>query len=307
MQTIKDGILAVNKPEGISSARVVARVKKLLGAKKIGHTGTLDPFATGLLLVAVEKATRISRFFLNSSKHYQARVTLGMETDTYDCTGQTLFTADPAQVKALLPGDITQVVAGFSGRQEQVAPSFSALKHKGQPLYRLARQGQMIQKPPRPIEIHSIRVQEICLPDFEMEVHCSGGTYIRSLAYDIGKKLGCGGHLSGLRRTKSNGFDLTQALDLTDLEKMDPSAIEPFIIPMSQCLSFMPLVRADAVLEKKIRHGQRLLKQEIEPCLSAAEGSAPCIRVEDTSRQLIALIEPDKNQALYNYCCVFSG
>ena len=307
MQTIKDGILAVHKPEGISSARVVARVKQVLGAKKIGHTGTLDPFATGLLLVAVEKATRISRFFLNSSKHYQARVTLGIETDTYDCTGQTVFKADPAVVKAILPGDVTQVVAEFAGIQDQVAPSFSALKHKGQPLYKLARKGVMIQKPPRPIEIFSISVQGKNLPEFELEVHCSGGTYIRSLAHDMGKKLGCGAHLSGLCRTRSKGFDLKNALGLADLEKMGPEAIQPFILPMSQCLSFMPMVTADKGVEKKIKYGQKLLQQEIESLLPDAQGSADYIQVVDTSHQLLAVIEPDKNQAFYNYCCVFMG
>lgn len=307
MQIIKDGILAVHKPEGISSARVVARIKQVLGAKKIGHTGTLDPFATGLLLIAVEKATRISRFFLNSSKHYRARVTLGIETDTYDCTGQTVFKADPEVVKAILPGDVAQVVAGFAGPQEQVAPSFSALKHKGQPLYKLARKGEMIQKPPRPIEIFSISLQTIALPEFELDVHCSGGTYIRSLAHDMGKKLGCGAHLSGLCRTKSKGFDLQNALDLADLEKMEPQAIEPFILPMSQALSFMPRVCADRAVEKKIRYGQKLLQQDLEPLPHDTQGAGSYIRVVDPSDQLLAVIEPDKNQGLYNYCCVFAG
>jgi tRNA pseudouridine55 synthase len=148
---MKDGILVVNKPEGISSAGVVGRLKRILGVKKIGHTGTLDPFATGVLLIAIGKATRISRFFLDGSKGYRAQVALGIETDTYDCTGNTTFTADTGALEQITQEDIDRVVAGFAGPQEQVAPAFSALKHQGQPLYKLARQGKMVQKPPRRI------------------------------------------------------------------------------------------------------------------------------------------------------------
>ncbi len=304
---MKDGILAINKPAGISSAGVVARVKRVLGVKKIGHTGTLDPFATGLLLLAVQKATRISRFFLNGSKHYTARVTLGVETDTYDCTGKTIFEADPGVVNAILPEEVQQVVAGFAGSQEQIPPSFSALKHKGQPLYKLARKGEMIKKPPRNIEIYSISVQRMDLPEFEMDVHCSGGTYIRSLAYDMGKKLNCGAHLAGLCRTRSSAFDLNTAIELGDLEKMTPQEIEPYILPMSDCLSFLPSVQADILLEKKISYGQKLSKQEILPLLPPALVPAPFIKVVDFSDKLLALLEPDKEGLLYNYCCVFSG
>jgi tRNA pseudouridine55 synthase len=304
---MKDGILAINKPEGISSAGVVARVKRALGVKKVGHTGTLDPFATGLLLIAVQKATRISRFFLNGSKHYTAQVTLGVETDTYDCTGQSVFEADPGIVNAISPDDVRRVVSQFAGRQEQIPPSFSALKHKGQPLYKLARKGEMIKKPPRNIEIFSISAQKMALPVFEMEVHCGGGTYIRSLAYDIGKKLNCGAHLSGLTRTKSSAFDLKNAIGLAALERMEPEAIEPYILPMSECLSFLPSIEADAVLEKKIRYGQKLSKKEITPFLPSASVPPSFIRMVDSSNRLLALIEPGTDQDLYNYCCVFTG
>jgi tRNA pseudouridine55 synthase len=304
---MKDGILAINKPAGISSAGVVARVKRVLGVKKIGHTGTLDPFATGLLLIAVQKATRISRFFLNGSKHYTAKVTLGVETDTYDCTGKIVFEAESGVVNAILPEDVQQLVAGFFGSQEQIPPSFSALKHKGQPLYKLARKGEMIKKPPRKIEIYSISVQHMDLPGFEMDVHCSGGTYIRSLAYDIGKKLNCGAHLSGLCRTRSSAFDLNAAIGLGDLEKMTPQEIEPYILPMSECLAFLPSIQADTLLEKKISYGQKLSTEEIAPLLPPDIAPAPFIKVVDISDRLLALIEPAKEGSLYNYCCVFTG
>jgi tRNA pseudouridine55 synthase len=304
---MKDGILAINKPAGISSAGVVARVKRVLGVKKIGHTGTLDPFATGLLLIAVQKATRISRFFLNGSKHYTARVTLGVETDTYDCTGKIVFEADPEVVKAISPQEVQEVAAQFSGRQEQIPPSFSALKHKGQPLYKLARKGEMIKKPPRKIEIYAISVQHMDLPEFELDVHCSGGTYIRSLAYDIGRKLNCGAHLSGLCRTGSSAFDLNMALELGELEKMAPQEIEPHILSMSDCLAFLPSIQADPLLKKKISYGQKLGLEEIASLLSPNLGPAPFIKVVDTSDRLLALIEPDKEGDFYNYCCVFTG
>ncbi|MBU0972805.1 MAG: tRNA pseudouridine(55) synthase TruB [Proteobacteria bacterium] len=304
---MKDGILAIHKPEGISSAGVVARVKRVLGVKKIGHTGTLDPFATGLLLIAVQKATRISRFFLSGSKQYRAKVRLGVETDTYDCTGKTVFEADPAIVNAISPTAVREVVAQFLGCQEQIPPSFSALKHEGQPLYKLARKGVMIQKPPRNIEIFSICVDQMDLPEFEINVHCSGGTYIRSLAYDIGKKLGCGAHLSGLCRTRSSAFDLDNALGLDALERMTPEEIEPYILPMSQCLGFLPSVQVTSALEKKISYGQKLSKEEIESQLPLESVPDSIIRLVDSSNQLLALIEPDKALPIYNYCCVFTS
>ncbi len=304
---MKDGILAINKPEGISSAGVVGRVKRVLGVKKIGHTGTLDPFASGLLLVAVQKATRISRFFLSGSKKYTAKVTLGIETDTYDCTGKTVFEAEPDFLSTISPEDVRRAVDLFSGTQEQVPPSFSALKHNGQPLYKLARKGEMIKKPPRNIEIFSILVQRMELPEFEMDVHCTGGTYIRSLAYDIGKALGCGAHLSGLCRTKSSAFDIKTAISLADLENMAPKEIEPYILPMSDCISFLPSVLADQALEKKISHGQKLSPEDMPPFLTVGSGRESIIRVVDSSNQLLALVEPDKDLPLYNYCCVFTG
>jgi len=165
----------------------------------------------------------------------------------------------------------------------------------------------MIQKPPRKIEIYTISVQQMDLPEFEMDVHCSGGTYIRSLAYDIGRKLNCGAHLSGLCRTRSSAFDLNAAIELSDLEKMAPQEIEPYILPMSDCLAFLPSIRADRFLEKKISYGQKLGSHEISPLLAADFVSAPFVKVVDTSDRLLALIEPDKEGLLYNYCCVFTG
>lgn len=321
---MKDGILVVNKPAGMSSAGVVGRLKRILKVKKIGHTGTLDPFATGVLLIAIGKATKISRFFLDGSKGYRAQVTLGIETDTYDCTGRETARADIQTLSAITQDTVQKVVAGFSGVQEQVAPAYSALKHNGQPLYKLARQGKMIQKPPRRIEVFSIAMDNFSLsdqglPTFEMDVHCSGGTYIRSLAFDIGRQLGCGGHLSALSRTRSSQFLLDQAVGLDEVDAMERSQIADRILSMSQCLNFLPAITADLGIASKVRYGQ---------IFGIAGGeflNEDYIRVIDKNDNLLAIVQVDQNRTgrtgmdknesgksdnsgqIFKYCCVFSS
>jgi len=299
---MKNGIIAIDKPEGISSARAVARVKKKLGVKKIGHTGTLDPFATGLLLCSINKATRISQFFLDGHKRYLARVSLGLETDTYDLTGQTVFTASNSVMEALTKQDIKRVVQSFKGVQEQVPPIFSALKHKGQPLYKLARQGKKITKPPRQIEILSLQIRDITLPWFDLEIFCSSGTYIRSLAFDIGKKLECGAHLSKLSRTQSSEFKLEDSIELSELEALDRDDAMARIIPMSKCLNFMPKIVVAGSTVKKIRFGQKLLAKEMNEPLTEPGRH---IRIIDDNGELLAIVQLNENRQEYNYSCVF--
>jgi len=299
---MKNGIIAIHKPEGISSARVVARVKKSLGVKKVGHTGTLDPFATGLLLCAVNKGTRISRFFLDGHKRYLARVCLGVETDTYDLTGKTVFTASKNSMDSLNNEDIEQTVNSFIGVQGQVPPAFSALKHNGQPLYKLARQGKKIQKPPRRIEIFDITINHIELPNVDMEVFCSSGTYIRSLAFDIGKKLGCGAHLSKLCRTQSSAFKLEDAIQLDALEKLDKMTVEQRIVSLSDCLAVMPKIVVDKRIAQKIKFGQKLSINELDLPLAKPD---QFIKVIDNHNDLLAIIQLNENRQEYKYCCVF--
>ncbi|MBU8849749.1 MAG: tRNA pseudouridine(55) synthase TruB [Desulfobacterales bacterium] len=299
---MKSGIIAIHKPEGVSSARVVARVKKALMAEKAGHTGTLDPFATGLLLCAINKGTRISRFFLDGHKRYLARICLGVETDTYDLTGKTVFTASKNIMDSINKEDVEQAVKSFIGIQDQVPPAFSALKHKGQPLYKLARQGKKIQKPPRRIEIFGITIKHIELPNIDMEVFCSAGTYIRSIAFDIGRKLGCGAHLSKLCRTQSSAFKLEDAIHLDTLERLDKTTAELRIIPLSDCLASMPGVVVDKSIARKIKFGQKLLKKEIGPPLVKPN---QFMRVIDNNNDLLAIIQLNENRQEYNYCCVF--
>ncbi len=317
---MKNGILIVNKPEGISSAGVVNRLKRLLKVKKIGHTGTLDPFATGVLPIAVGQATRISNYFLKGVKGYRGEVTLGLETDTLDCTGTVTKQAESATLAEIDPGKLKDVVQSFLGFQEQVPPAYSALKHKGQPLYKLARQGQMIEKPPRPVHIMHIAMENFRtgpegLPVFDLPVVCSGGTYIRSLARDIGKVLGCGAHLSALLRNRSGRFEIEDALDLENLETMSLAGIEDRIISMAQCLEFLPAIIVDDRTAQKIKFGQPLVMSSLPLpeyfCLSEDKSNAQLsdsdIRVLDSIGNLLAIVAPDKIGQTYKYCCVFNA
>ncbi|MCK5098322.1 MAG: tRNA pseudouridine(55) synthase TruB [Desulfobacteraceae bacterium] len=294
---MKSGILPIYKPEGLSSARVVSIVKKTLSAKKAGHMGTLDPFATGLLLCGIDKGTRISKFFLNGPKRYKAKVCLGIETDTYDGTGTITHKVD--SVDNISKEKILKIVNQFKGKQEQIPPSYSALKHKGKPLYKYAREGRHIVKPPRDIEIFEILIEKIELPFVHIDVLCSAGTYIRTIAYDIGKKLGCGAHLASLARTETCGFSLEDAVALNELETMGSSAIKDKIIPLAQALTFMPAHNADTKLENKIRFGQKIdLEDELPICENF-------LRILTKEGELAAIVEYDKIKCAFNYSCVF--
>ncbi|OGR09719.1 MAG: tRNA pseudouridine(55) synthase TruB [Desulfobacula sp. GWF2_41_7] len=301
---MKNGILPIHKPEGISSAQVVARVKRILGAKKAGHTGTLDPFATGLLLCGIDQGTKISRFFLEGHKRYQARICLGVETDTYDLTGRIISVAPEQILKAVRIDEIETVVNSFSGIQDQTAPSYSALKHEGRPLYELARQGKMIQKPPRRIEIFEIHIKEIALPNIDIEVFCSSGTYIRSLGFDIGRRLGCGAHLSKLCRTQSGSFHLDNAVKLEDFQNLREMEAAKWILPLSACLESMPRVWADQRTAEKIKFGQKLSGSDFE---SIPDHTGQFIRVTDYGNNLLSIVQPDENGLNYKYSCVFSS
>jgi len=294
---MKSGILPICKPEGISSARVVHLVKKFSEAKKAGHMGTLDPFATGLLLCGINQGTRISKFFLNGSKRYEAKICLGIETDTFDCTGTVLQQKE--SLDNISKEQIIDIVIGFNGKQKQVPPAFSALKHNGKPLYKYAREGQAILKPARDIEIFEITMGKIELPFIYIDVLCSAGTYIRTIAHDIGKKLGCGANLAALLRTETCGFYLKDSVELSSLEKMDIAEIDKKILPLAQALSFMPAHIADVNLENKIRFGQKI---EFDDGLPEGDGF---LRILTKTEELAAIVEYDKINSKFNYCCVF--
>ena len=202
-----DGFLLAYKEKGISSNRLVQDVKKSLSLKKVGHLGTLDPMAEGLVILAINRATRFSSFFLESDKSYIAGITLGSKTDTDDAMGQVIESSE------IIPRekDINEALESFIGESMQVAPFFSALKFKGKPLYKYAREGEFISKPPRYINIYSIKDINHEANCCSLSIHCSKGTYIRSIARDLGDKLDCGAHLSSLIRTSQGNFSYLEA------------------------------------------------------------------------------------------------
>ena len=217
-----DGFFLLNKEKGINSNQLVQKIKKNLSLKKVGHLGTLDPMATGLMVIAVNRATKFSSYFLESDKSYYATVKLGTSTDTDDALGSIIETSDnfPTKEKTY------KVLNSFHGKSLQKAPYYSALKHKGKPLYKYAREGDLISKPPREINIFSIKDFIFNHDEFSFLIHCSKGTYIRSIARDLGKKLGCCAHLSGLKRVSQGKFNINQASDIEMVETNNLISIE---------------------------------------------------------------------------------
>ncbi len=301
-----NGIIIIDKPVGITSAGVVSIVKKSLNEKKVGHAGTLDPFAEGVLICCVNQATKLADFLLHGTKKYIAELKLGEETDTQDLTGTVISTAEPENFSI---ETVQKVFKAFEGSLEQLPPVYSALKHKGVPLYKLARSGNPVQKPPRRVEIYSLTILDIALPLIRFEVSCSAGTYIRTLGADIGKMLGCGGHLNALKRTASSGWTLDQAVSLSAIKNLTPETPLPAkFINMVDVLPEMPVCRADTNLVKKIRHGQMITARD----LIGADGSendpmaGSKIKVVDQTGELVAILDYQAHDQRLNYCCVFA-
>lgn len=229
-----DGILLVDKPKGLTSHDVVDRLRRKLKMKKIGHAGTLDPNATGLLIMLLGKATKVSQYLMSLDKEYVGRLEFGKETNTYDVEGDVM-------VERPLPEGfnremLEQVLTGFMGDQYQMPPMFSAKKVDGVPLYKLARKGKEIEREPRFIHVSTIRAESFGPPSADVLVRCSKGTYIRSLAHDIGQKLGCGAYLAELRRTASDRFHIDEALALDKIEEMSLIEIRRRLIPIYQAV-----------------------------------------------------------------------
>ncbi len=302
-----NGIIVINKPAQMTSARVVASVKRISNAGKVGHTGTLDPLAEGVLICCLNRATRLARFLLHGNKRYEAVLKLGEQTDTQDSTGTVLSTGDPANLSA---ETIRSACKPFRGQIEQLPPVYSALKHKGTPLYQHARQGRPVQKPARQVHIYRIEIQEVDIPFVRFEVSCSAGTYIRTLCADIGTSLGCGGHLHTLKRLESCGFTLQQALTLEQLEGCARTGtLNRHVITMADALKSMPAVVADNEVITKIRHGRELAPDDVqlERVFQQNNASHPYFKIIDRSNNLMAVIEYQKAGNRLEYCCVFAN
>jgi tRNA pseudouridine55 synthase len=298
----QDGVIVVDKPADISSAGVVRRLKRLPGIKKIGHAGTLDPFATGVLVCMINQGTRISRFLLNGRKRYAATLRLGISTDSQDYTGIAIAEKPVGNISENI---IYDIFSRFKGDMWQWPPAYSALKHNGIPLYKHARSGNPIQKPARLIHISSIEICCIRLPDITFEVTCSAGTYIRTICADIGEALGCGGHLLNLERLESSGFGKEHAVSLAVLEAVKSvSELKDYIVPMAEALPDMPSWHAGSEVEEKIRYGKPLATPDF-PDYDREIERGQFIKVTTRDNRLLAVIYAADTGLDYKYCCVF--
>lgn len=255
-----NGVLLLNKPGGETSNRSLQRVKKLFGASKAGHTGSLDPLATGLLPICFGEATKFSQFLLNADKKYSADARLGVTTDTGDSDGNAL-------VKKSIPSGLDEagllkVLAQFEGEISQIPSMYSALKHNGQPLYKLARQGVEVERKARLITIFAIVLRELREIDFEMEVHCSKGTYIRTLVEDIGQELGCGAHVTRLHRLASGHFSIDESYSIDAIEALVADggvrAADECLLPVHRMVDGWPKVVVDQRSSYYLQHGQEV-------------------------------------------------
>jgi tRNA pseudouridine55 synthase len=253
----------------------------------------------------LNKSTRLAHFLLKEKKVYEAVLRLGVETDTQDATGQVIADRGVALYE---PDRVHLVFTRFLGMIQQQPPTYSALKHNGRPLYSYARNGQPVYKPPRQVHIYKLRIINIALPEIHFEVVCSAGTYIRTLCADIGRQLGCGGHLKQLRRLSSGGFSVTKALDLETLEKLcQTDELEPHLIPMTRLVNNIPRFKANHLLVRMLIQGRLITTREIPADMVAPITSswANHVQVVDEESHLIAVLVYRKERGRYDYCCVF--
>jgi tRNA pseudouridine55 synthase len=278
-----DGIFNVHKPTGMTSHDVVAKMRKLLKQRRVGHAGTLDPAASGVLPICVGQGTRVAEYLSESGKAYRATITCGAETDTYDVEGEVTRTAS---TEALDLAGIEAALAQFRGPQMQIPPRYSAIKIQGQAAYKRARAGEELMLDARPIEITRLAIVAWQNPTLVLDVECSKGTYIRSLAYDLGRALGCGAHLGGLVRTRSGPFRLEESVTLADLEAASAEGtLASYLQPADRALAQYPALHLTADEAVRVKHGN--------PFVYALVGDASYTlsRVYDAKGEFIAIAE----------------
>ena len=297
------GILNVNKPAGMTSHDVVAAIRRAARVRRVGHAGTLDPLATGVLLVCLDQATRVSRYLVASDKVYRARIRLGQTTDTDDAEGQVIRQQPPpAHLDAAA---IEEALAGFVGQIDQLPPRYAAIKRDGVPLYRLARQGLDPQPTPRQIVVHAISLLAWHNPDLTVEVHCGPGTYVRALARDLGEQLGCGGHLAGLVRLRSGAFSLETATELDRvlrrLQSLEGPDVADILWPVDAALTELARMAVDAEMEEQLRHGQQVAGPPPQP-----DESQPALRrVYAADGTFVSIARYDPGTGLWQPDAVF--
>ena len=260
---VVDGILVLDKPLGVSSNRALQSVKRLYSAAKAGHTGSLDPLATGVLPLCFGEATKFSQYLLDADKAYASTFVLGMVTDTGDAEGRILEDRDASDITQ---ADVVTALKAFEGEIEQIPPMFSAIKQGGQPLYKLARQGLEVERKPRPVVIKQLQLRAFRSgekPEVDIYLECSKGTYVRSLAEDLGRALGCGASVRALRRTRAGPFDIEDSVALSTLEALKVSSdlheLDRLLLPADAALGALPLVRLSESGGFYLRQGQPVM------------------------------------------------
>ncbi|MBN2146099.1 MAG: tRNA pseudouridine(55) synthase TruB [Anaerolineales bacterium] len=283
LRNVVSGVLVVDKPVGLTSHDVVQIIRKGTDIRRAGHTGTLDPRASGVLVILIGPAVRLSEYVSASDKRYQASLRLGSSTDTFDAEGRV---TQSAPVDQITEEQFEEALSEFIGEIQQVPPPYSAVKVKGRKAYEMAREGEEVSLEPRTIQVYSLDLLEWDPPEAVIDVFCSSGTYVRSLANDLGAKLGCGAHLIGLRRTKSGRFTLRDAVPLRRLqEAFHAGDWYKYLIPAAEALGDWLMVELDADQVELIRHGHRI---------PAEAGSQGWVRGVSQQGDLVALMELDE-------------
>lgn len=299
-----DGLLIIDKPQGLSSHDVVARARRLLREKRIGHAGTLDPMATGVLVLCVGRATRLSEYLLGENKTYEGMIKLGQRTSTDDAEGEIIATRD---VPPISDADLRRLEAQFIGETAQTPPQFSAIQKGGQRAYALARKGEHVQLEARRVMVYEMRLevendarlttddlQSSSISHLRLRVRYSAGAYVRALARDIGEALGCGGHLVALRRTQSGHFSLDEAITLDGLEEASKRGqAAALLLPMDRAVADWPEVQLDDDQARRLKLGQRISLPQFPFSLARAPERGENVRVYDSQRAFIAVANWD--------------
>jgi tRNA pseudouridine55 synthase len=296
INSVVSGVMVIDKPVGLTSHDVVQIIRRGTGIRRAGHTGTLDPRASGVLVVLIGPAVRLSEYVSAADKRYQATLRLGTTTDTYDAEGQITRTAP---LNDLSEDQFAEIIKNYVGEIEQVPPPFSAVKVKGRRAYERARKGEEVELKPRKINVYNLDVLEWAPPEAVLDVYCSSGTYVRSLAYDVGEDLGTGAYLIGLRRTKSGRFTLRDAVPLRQIQDAFLAGEwYRYLIPAAEALGDWPGVELDSEQVEKVRHGHRIpvgenVKELIDPTNHpyAEEDNYGLVRAITEQGDLVAIME----------------
>ncbi len=273
---MKSGILNIYKEAGYTSFDVVAKLRTILGIRKIGHTGTLDPDATGVLPVCIGKATKVCDLLTDKDKTYEAIMQLGITTDTQDLSGKVLSSSEVSTSEDM----VREVISHYVGKQWQTPPMYSAKKVNGKKLYEYARAGEIIERKPVEIYVYEIEILSMNLPEVSLKIHCSKGTYIRTLIHDIGQELGCGAAMKSLKRTQVSQFLLSESLTLSQIEVfVNKGVIESYILPIDEVFSNLPQIIATDVATNKLRNGNKISLNEVEG--SVCEGNRVRLYLSD--------------------------